>query len=104
MVFAAIRGIIELADKTICERVNNIREFFRNLGEWMEGTFGFKWKNVFETVKNVVKVFRDFMGPIINSLEVVSWVLLALLVVYSQTTGEEHGLVLDRYLRVLFPD
>lgn len=71
MVFAAIRGIIELADKTICERVNNIREFFRNLGEWMEGTFGFKWKNVFETVKNVVKVFRDFMGPIINSLEVV---------------------------------
>lgn len=71
MVFAAIRGIIELADKTICERVNNIREFFRNLGEWMEGTFGFKWKNVFETVKNVVKVFRDYMGPIINSLEVV---------------------------------
>lgn len=71
MVFAAIRGIIERADKTICERVNNIREFFRNLGEWMEGTFGFKWKNVFETVKNVVKVFRDFMGPIINSLEVV---------------------------------
>ncbi len=71
MVFAAIRGIIELADKTICERVNSIREFFRNLGEWMEGTFGFKWKNVFETVKNVVKVFRDFMGPIINSLEVV---------------------------------
>lgn len=71
MVFAAIRGIIELADKTICERVNNIREFFRNLGEWMEGTFGFKWKNVFETVKNVVKLFRDFMGPIINSLEVV---------------------------------
>jgi tape measure domain-containing protein len=71
MVFAAIRGIIELADKTICERVNNIRDFFRNLGEWMEGTFGFKWKNVFETVKNVVKVFRDFMGPIINSLEVV---------------------------------
>lgn len=71
MVFAAIRGIIELADKTICERVNNIREFFRNLGEWMEGTFGFKWKNVFETVKNVVKVFRDFMGPIINSLEVI---------------------------------
>lgn len=71
MVFAAIRGIIELAGKTICERVNNIRDFFRNLGEWMEGTFGFKWKNVFETVKNVVKVFRDFMGPIINSLEVV---------------------------------
>lgn len=71
MVFAAIRGIIERADKTICERVNNIREFFRNLGEWMEGTFGFKWKNVFETVKNVVKAFRDFMGPIINSLEVV---------------------------------
>lgn len=71
MVFAAIRGIIELADKTICERVNSIREFFRNLGEWMEGTFGFKWKNVFETVKNVVKVFRDFMGPIINSLEVI---------------------------------
>lgn len=71
MVFAAIRGIIELADKTICERVNNIREFFRNLGEWMEGTFGFKWKNVFETIKNVVKVFRDYMGPIINSLEVV---------------------------------
>lgn len=71
MVFSAIRGIIELADKTICERVNNIREFFRNLGEWMEGTFGFKWKNVFETVKNVVKVFRDYMGPIINSLQVV---------------------------------
>lgn len=71
MVFAAIRGIIELAGKTICERVNNIRDFFRNLGEWMEGTFGFKWKNVFETVKNVVKVFRDFMGPIINSLEVI---------------------------------
>lgn len=71
MVFAAIRGIIERADKTICERVNNIREFFRNLGEWMEGTFGFKWKNVFETVKNVVKAFRDYMGSIINSLEVV---------------------------------
>lgn len=71
MVFAAIRGIIERADKTICERVNNIREFFRNLGEWMEGTFGFKWKNVFETVKNVVKAFRDYMGPIINSLEAV---------------------------------
>lgn len=71
MVFAAIRGIIERADKTICERVNNIREFFRNLGEWMEGTFGFKWKNVFETVKNVVKAFRDYVGPIINSLEVV---------------------------------
>lgn len=71
MVFAAIRGIIELADKTICERVSNIREFFRNLGEWMEGTFGFKWKNVFETVKNAVKVFRDYVGPIINSLEVV---------------------------------
>lgn len=71
MVFAAIRGIIELADKTICERVNNIREFFRNLGEWMEGTFGFKWKNVFETVKNVVKAFRDFMGPIINSVQVI---------------------------------
>ena len=71
MVFAAIRGIIELADKTICERVNNIREFFCNLGEWMEVTFGFKGKNVFETVKNVVKVFRDYMGPIINSLEVV---------------------------------
>ena len=71
MVFAAIRGIVELAEKTICERVNSIREFFRNLGEWMEGTFGFKWKNVFETVKNVVKAFRDYMGPIINSLEVV---------------------------------
>lgn len=70
-VFAAIRGIIERADKTICERVNNIREFFRNLGEWMEGTFGFKWKNVFETVKNAVKAFRDYMGPIINSLEVI---------------------------------
>lgn len=71
MVFAAIRGIIERADKTICERVNNIREFFRNLGEWMEGTFGFKWKNVFETVKNAVKAFRDCVGPIINSLEVI---------------------------------
>lgn len=71
MVFAAIRGIIERADKTICERVNNIREFFRNLGEWMEGTFGFRWKNVFETVKNAVKAFRDYMGPIINSLEVI---------------------------------
>ena len=71
MVFAAIRGIIERADKTICERVNNIREFFRNLGEWMEGTFGFKWKNVFETVKNAVKAFRDFMGPIISSVQVI---------------------------------
>lgn len=71
MVFSAIRGIIELAGKTICERVNNIREFFRNLGEWMEGTFGFKWKNVFETVKNAVKVFRDYMGPIINSVQVI---------------------------------
>lgn len=71
MVFAAIRGIIERADKTICERVNNIREFFRNLGEWMEGTFGFKWKNVFETVKNVVKAFRDYMGPIISSVQVI---------------------------------
>ena len=71
MVFSAIRGIIELADKTICERVNNIREFFRNLGEWMEGTFGFKWKNVFETVKNAVKAFRDYMGPIINSVQVI---------------------------------
>ena len=71
MVFAAIRGIIELADKTICERVNNIREFFRNLGEWMEGTFGFKWKNVFETVKNAVKAFRDYMGPIISSVQVI---------------------------------
>ncbi len=71
MVFAAIRGIIERADKTICERVNNIREFFRNLGEWMEGTFGFRWKNVFETVKNAVKAFRDYVGPIINSLEAV---------------------------------
>lgn len=71
MVFAAIRGIIERADKTICERVNNIREFFRNLGEWMEGTFGFRWKNVFETVKNAVKAFRDYVGSIINSLEVV---------------------------------
>lgn len=71
MVFAAIRGIIERADKTICERVNNIREFFRNLGEWMEGTFGFKWKNVFETVKNAVKAFRDYMGPIINSVQVI---------------------------------
>lgn len=71
MVFAAIRGIIERADKTICERVNNIREFFRNLGEWMEGTFGFKWKNVFETVKNAVKAFRDYMGPIISSVQVI---------------------------------
>lgn len=71
MVFAAIRGIIERADKTICERVNNIREFFRNLGEWMEGTFGFKWKNVFETVKNAVKAFRDCMGPIIISVQVI---------------------------------
>lgn len=71
MVFAAIRGIIERADKTICERVNNIREFFRNLGEWMEGTFGFKWKNVFETVKNAVKAFRDYVGPIINSVQVI---------------------------------
>ena len=71
MVFAAIRGIIERADKTICERVNNIREFFRNLGEWMEGTFGFKWKNVFETVKNAVKAFRDCMGPIISSVQVI---------------------------------
>ena len=71
MVFSAIRGIIELAGKTICERVNNIREFFRNLGEWMEGTFGFKWKNVFETVKNAVKAFRDYMGPIISSVQVI---------------------------------
>ena len=71
MVFAAIRGIIERADKTICERVNNIREFFRNLGEWMEGTFDFKWKNVFETVKNAVKAFRDYMGPIISSVQVI---------------------------------
>lgn len=71
MVFAAIRGIIERADKTICERVNNIREFFRNLGEWMEGTFGFKWKNVFETVKNAVKAFRDCMEPIISSVQVI---------------------------------
>lgn len=71
MVFAAIRGIIERADKTICERVNNIREFFRNLGEWMEGTFGFKWKNVFETVKNAVKAFRDYIGPIISSVQVI---------------------------------
>lgn len=71
MVFAAIRGIIERADKTICERVNNIREFFRNLGEWMEGTFGFKWKNVFETVKNAVKAFIDYMGPIISSVQVI---------------------------------
>lgn len=71
MVFAAIRGIIERADKTICERVNNIRGFFNGLGTWMEGTFGFKWKNVFETVKNAVKTFRDYVGPIINSLEVV---------------------------------
>lgn len=71
MVFAAIRGIIERADKTICERVNNIREFFRNLGEWMEGTFCFKWKNVFETVKNAVKAFRDYMGPIISSVQVI---------------------------------
>lgn len=71
MVFAAIRGIIELAGKTICERVNNIRDFFRNLGEWMEGTFGFKWKNVFEAVKNIVKSFRDYMGPIISSVQVI---------------------------------
>ena len=71
MVFAAIRGIIERAGKTICERINNIREFFRNLGEWMEGTFGFKWKNVFETVKNIVKAFRDYMGPIISSVQVI---------------------------------
>lgn len=71
MVFSAIRGIIELAGKTICERVNNIREFFRNLGEWMEVTFGFKWKNVFEAVKNIVKAFRDYMGPIISSVQVI---------------------------------
>lgn len=71
MVFAAIRGIVGLAGNIICEHVNNIREFFRNLGEWMEGTFGFKWKNVFETVKNVVKAFRDYMGPIINSVQVI---------------------------------
>lgn len=71
IVFAAIGGIVERVGKTICERVNNIREFFRNLGEWMEGTFGFKWKNVFETVKNVVKAFRDYMGPIINSVQVI---------------------------------
>ena len=71
VVFAAIGGIIERVGNTICEKVNNIREFFRNLGEWMEGTFGFKWKNVFETVKNVVKAFRDYMGPIISSVQVI---------------------------------
>ena len=71
IVFAAIGGIIQGAGAVIHTVVDGIREFFRNLGEWMEGTFGFKWKNVFETVKNAVKAFRDYMGPIINSLEVI---------------------------------
>lgn len=71
IVFAAIGGIIQGAGAVIHTVVDGIRGFFNGLGTWMEGTFGFKWKNVFETVKNVVKAFRDYMGPIINSLEVV---------------------------------
>ena len=71
IVFAAIGGIIQGAGAVIHAVVDGIRGFFNGLGTWMEVTFGFKWKNVFETVKNAVKAFRDFMGPIINSLEVV---------------------------------
>lgn len=71
IVFAAIGGIIQGAGAVIHTVVDGIRGFFNGLGTWMEGTFGFKWKNVFETVKNVVKVFRDYMGPIINSVQVI---------------------------------
>lgn len=71
IVFAAIGGIIQGAGAVIHAVVDGIRGFFNGLGTWMEGTFGFKWKNVFETVKNAVKAFRDYVGPIINSLEVI---------------------------------
>lgn len=71
IVFAAIGGIIQGAGAVVHTVVDGIRGFFNGLGTWMEGTFGFKWKNVFETVKNVVKVFRDYMGPIINSVQVI---------------------------------
>lgn len=71
IVFAAIGGIIQGAGAVIHTVVDGIRGFFRNLGEWMEGTFGFKWNNVFETVKNAVKAFRDYMGPIISSVQVI---------------------------------
>lgn len=71
IVFAAIGGIIQGAGAVIHTVVDGIRGFFNGLGTWMEGTFGFKWKNVFETVKNAVKAFRDYMGPIISSVQVI---------------------------------
>lgn len=71
VVFAAIGGIIQGAGAVIHTVVDGIRGFFNGLGTWMEVTFGFKWKNVFETVKNVVKAFRDYMGPIISSVQVI---------------------------------
>lgn len=71
MVFAAIGGIIQGAGAVIHTVVDGIRGFFNGLGTWMEGTFGFKWKNVFEAVKNIVKAFRDYMGPIISSVQVI---------------------------------
>lgn len=71
IVFAAIGGIIQGAGAVIHTVVDGIRGFFNGLGTWMEGTFGFKWKNVFETVKNAVKAFRDYIGPIISSVQVI---------------------------------
>ena len=71
IVFAAVGGIIQGAGAVIHTVVDGIRGFFNGLGTWMEGTFGFKWKNVFETVKNAVKAFRDYMGPIISSVQVI---------------------------------
>lgn len=71
IVFAAIGGIIQGAGAVIHAVVDGIRGFFNGLGTWMEVTFGFKWKNVFETVKNAVKAFRDYMGPIISSVQVI---------------------------------
>lgn len=71
VVFAAIGGIIQGAGAVIHTVVDGIRGFFNGLGTWMEVIFGFKWKNVFETVKNVVKAFRDYMGPIISSVQVI---------------------------------
>lgn len=71
IVFAAIGGIIQGAGAVIHTVVDGIRGFFNGLGTWMEGTFGFKWKNVFEAVKNIVKAFRDYMGPIISSVQVI---------------------------------
>lgn len=71
IVFAAIGGIIQGAGAVIHTVVDGIRGFFNGLGTWMEGNFGFKWKNVFETVKNAVKAFRDYMGPIISSVQVI---------------------------------